>query len=255
MPGRLEGRVAIVTGAAGGIGRAAAEMMAGEGAIVVPTDIAAPPSAEALAGFERRGQVYRPADLSTDDAADELVAHTVAEHGRLDVLFCIHGISEAEPFLDSDIARLDRMLTVNVRSVFLTCRAAARAMVEGGGGSIVNVASSSALKPMPTLVAYSATKAAVIQMTRVMALELAQTGIRVNAICPGVIDTAMPYRAVSSLPPDEQQAAIDAMAAHHPVGRLGRPEEIAALGVHLASDEASFTTGAIIPADGGVSAS
>jgi NAD(P)-dependent dehydrogenase (short-subunit alcohol dehydrogenase family) len=194
-------------------------------------------------------------DLSTTDAAQDLVDAVVSEHGRLDALFCNHAISEADPFLESSTERLDRMIAVNVSSAYVLNQHCARAMATASGGSIINMASSSALKPMPTLCGYAMTKSAIIAMTRVMAAELAEHGIRVNAICPGIIDTPMPRRAVETLPPHARDVAIEAMAAAHPLKRLGTPSEIAWLAIHLASDESSFTTGAIIPADGGISVS
>lgn len=240
----------LITGAAGGIGRVALELFAREGATVVATDMS-PAPADALPPATE----YRPADLTADSEARALVDALVSDHGRLDALYCNHGITVAEPFLASTMPSVDRMIAVNLRSSYLINLHAAQAMAAGGGGAIVNVSSSAALKPMPTVVAYAMTKGAIIQMTRAMACELAGDGIRVNAICPGIIDTPMPRRAVETLPAAAQAQALAAMASSHPLGRLGRPEEIASMALYLCSDEAAFVTGAVIPVDGGISAS
>ena len=250
---RLAEKALLVTGAAGGIGTSSIHRLVEEGASVLATDVADAPDASIQPMIDAGKVVYRQADLTDEKESDRVVEEAVRLGGRLDGLFCVHGISEAEAFLDADIARLDRMWAVNVRSVFLACRAAARVMVQHGGGAIVNVSSSSALRASPTLVAYGATKSAVIQMSRSMAAELAADRVRVNVISPGIIDTPMPRRAIASLPEADRRASLAAMAAMAPMGRLGTPDEIAHLGVYLLSDESSFTTGAVVPADGGIS--
>jgi 2-keto-3-deoxy-L-fuconate dehydrogenase len=240
MSGRLAGKVAIVTAAGQGIGRAAAELFATEGARVhaVDKDEAA---LAALDGCEAHG-----ADLTDAAAIGALPERT----GAADILFNCAGFVHSGTILDCDEDAWAFANALNVTAMYRMIRAFLPAMIERGGGSIVNMSSiASAVKGIPNRFAYGATKAAVIGLTKSVAADFVGAGIRCNAICPGTVDTpSLQQRLRDS---GDYQAARDAFIARQPMGRLGRPEEIAALALHLAGDESAFTTGAIHIIDGG----
>ncbi len=251
--GRLEGKVAVITGAGGGIGRVAALRFAAEGARVVVADLDGGRAASAAAEIDAAGGT---ATAVTVDVADEaevgaMVGAATSTYGRLDVLFNNAGI-----FPDDDGGVLDtppgtwaRVMDVNLKGVWLGCRAAVPAMLESGGGSIVNVASFVALMGAATAqIAYTASKGGVLALTRELAVEYARQGIRANSICPGPIET--PLLAELLADPARRQRRL----VHIPLGRFGRPEEIAAAALFLASDEASFVTGSALVVDGGITA-
>jgi NAD(P)-dependent dehydrogenase (short-subunit alcohol dehydrogenase family) len=249
MAGRLEGRVAIVTGGASGIGRASAELFAREGARVVVSDVQEDLGNEIVERIRAGGgdAVFVRADVSSEADVRAMVNAAVGRYGRLDVLFNNAGI-EGEmgvPTAELSLEIWNRIVAINLTGVFLGCRYAIPEMLRGGGGAIINNASVAGLVGFAGIPAYAASKGGVVQLTRTTALEYAQQNIRVNCLCPGVIDTPMVRRAA----PNEE--AIGGFREFEPVGRLGRPEEVAALALFLASDEASFITGAIIPVDGG----
>jgi NAD(P)-dependent dehydrogenase (short-subunit alcohol dehydrogenase family) len=247
--GALAGRVAIVTGGSSGIGRASAELFAAEGANVVVSDVDDSGGSETVERITSAAgnATFIRADVSRADDVRELIASTVATYGRLDVLFNNAGIEGNMGISTGDVALDDwhRVIGVNLTGVFLGCRYAIPEMLKNGGGSIVNNASVAGLVGFPGIAPYCASKGGVIQLTRTTALEYATQGIRVNCLCPGVIDTPMVRRAA----PDA--AAVEGFTEMEPVGRMGKPEEVAALALFLASDEASFITGAVIPVDGG----
>ena len=221
----LAGRVAIVTGASQGIGEACARRFAQEGAQVVIADVA-----------DARGQAL----------ADELVASVLQAHGRIDVLVNNAGIFKAADFLDVTEADFDAVLRVNLKGSFLVAQAVAREMAKAGRGSIVNMSSVNSVLAIPNIASYNVSKGGINQLTRAMALALADKGIRVNAVGPGTIATELAAAAV--LTSDEAKNKI---MMRTPLKRLGEPSEIADVVAFLASDASSYITGEIIMVDGG----
>ena len=238
--GRLDGKTALVTAAAQGIGRATALTLAREGARVIATDI----DLAALEGLE--GCEARRLDV-LDGAAIQALA---AELGAIDVLANIAGFVHAGSILECDEADWAFSWNLNVGSMYRTIRAFLPAMLAAGGGSIVNMASvASSIKGVPGRFAYGATKAAVIGLTKSVAADYVGQGVRCNAICPGTVQS--PSLEARLRATGDYEAAREAFVARQPMGRLGRPEEIAELAAYLASDAAAFTTGAIHIIDGG----
>lgn len=249
--GRLEGKVTIVTGAAGGVGRAAVERFSAEGAHVVACDVVED-ARDLAASTERSGGFYRRADVARESEVGALVAETCERFGRIDVLYNNHGIMVGKPFLETTMQEFDRVIEVNLRSVFLLSLYVAREMASARRGSIVNVASVGGIVGFPGMAAYGAAKGGVVQLTRSMATDLAPFGVRVNVICPGVIDTPMPRKYLENV--EDKATAWKAMENMHLMKRLATPDEIVAAALFLASDEASFFTGAVVPVDGGLTA-
>ncbi|HEU0276286.1 MAG TPA: SDR family oxidoreductase [Rhodanobacteraceae bacterium] len=243
--GRLAGKRCLVTAAGAGIGRATAIAFAREGGEVLATDIDAA-ALDALART-KSGLRIAPLDVTDDGAITALVAATP----EVDVLFNCAGYVHAGTLLDTDDAAWRRSFAVNVDSMFHLCRAVLPGMLARGRGSIVNMASAaSSIKGVPNRFAYGATKAAVIGLTRSIAADYVKTGVRCNAICPGTVRSPSLEQRAAALGGD-QAAVWKSFVDRQPMGRLGRPEEIAALAVYLASDESAFTTGAIHVIDGG----
>jgi NAD(P)-dependent dehydrogenase (short-subunit alcohol dehydrogenase family) len=232
----LSGRVALVTGGASGIGAACVERLRARGATVVAADVAATEGMSAC-------------DVTDEAAVDALVASIVAEHGRLDLAANVAGTSGVYGnVVDKRTEDWRRTLAVNLDGVFFCVRAELRAMRAAGSGSIVNVASAAGRMGVPGLADYSASKHAVIGLTKSAALEVVREGIRVNAVCPGTVRTPMLRRFLGG---DEQ---LEKVGGQSPMGRLGEPVEIAEAVVWLLSDAASFVTGSVVSPDGGVSA-
>ena len=248
IAGKLAGRVAIITGASSGIGRASALRFAAEGAKVLVSDVNEQGGNETVSMVTGAGgeATFASADVSCEDGARSMIEAALSAYGRIDVLFNNAGIVAMNgPTGEASVEVWNRVLAVNLTGVFLGCRFAIPEMLKTGGGAIINTASVAGLVGFPGLPAYCASKGGVVQLTKTMALEYATQGIRVNCICPGVIDT--PMVALEAL----DEAGRAAMSQLEPVGRVGQPEEVAALALFLASDDASFMTGAIIPVDGG----
>ena len=245
---RLAGKVAVVTGAARGIGAACARRLAAEGAAVVLADILEEQGeVTARAVHEAGGGSAAFVACDTGDApqARALIEETVARHGRIDVLVNNAGIFTIADFLDVTEEEFDRVLRVNLKGYFLVGQAAAREMAAAGSGSIINMSSVNGVMAIETIAPYVVSKGGVNQLTSVMALALAPKGVRVNAIGPGTILTEMS----GALLTDE--AARRRVLSRTPMGRPGEPEEIAGIAVFLASDDSSYVTGQVIYADGG----
>ncbi len=239
----LTGRVCIVTGGAQGIGEACARRFAREGAQVVIADMA-DAAGEALAA--ELGALYLHCDVGDKADVDATVARTLKAHGRIDVLVNNAGIFRAAEFLDVSEADFDAVLRVNIKGSFLMGQAAARVMARQGSGNIVNMSSVNGVLAIPTIASYNVSKGGINQLTRVMALALADKGIRVNAVAPGTIATELAAKAV--LTSDEAKAKI---MSRTPMKRLGEPSEIADVVAWLVSDAASYVTGEIVTVDGG----
>jgi 3-oxoacyl-[acyl-carrier protein] reductase len=255
MTDGLDGRVAIVTGAGSGIGRASAVSLAGAGAAVVCADLhldAARAAAEDIGAAATAAQV----DVSSRAAVDGLVATTLEQHGRLDVMCNIAGIMTNAPLVDLTEDDLDRVLATNLKGVLFGCQAAVRAMREHGGGSIVNMTSGAIDVPAPGVGAYAMSKAAVAQLTKTLAVEVGSHGIRVNAVAPGFVLTAMTARHFTG--PDGaidvqlREAVLAPMRARSPLGMVGEATDIASAVVFLAGDASRFMTGQILRPNGGV---
>lgn len=251
---RLAGKVALITGAGSGMGRVAALQFAREGARVVAADLDAQAGqeTESLARAEGLDVRFTPADVSREADCRAMVAFAEDTFGGLHVLYNNAGVfPEADHSVtDTDEAVWDRVLAVNVKGVYLACKYGIPAMLRSGGGSIVNIASFVALVGCSVPQdAYTASKGAVIALTRSLAVQFAPQGIRTNAICPGPIETPL---LTSWLLTDPEAKAL--RLARNPTGRFGRPEDIVYLALYLASDESTWTNGAIISADGGITA-
>lgn len=253
---RLKNKVALISGALGGQGQVAVAKFIEEGAQVFATDLAPSPHGEVASLLESGSDklAYLGGDLCDSELLDQLVSTAITKFGQIDILFSNHGVMVGKPFLDTTVEELDRVLAINLRAPFLLSQLVARQMVQrGSGGSIVHNSSVGGIVGFPTMAAYGASKAGLAQLARSMATDLAEYGIRVNAICPGVVDTPMPERYVEGLGVDKQ-TVFQEMEQMHLMKRLGRPEEIVNLALFLASDESSFMTGSVIPIDGGLTA-
>jgi NAD(P)-dependent dehydrogenase (short-subunit alcohol dehydrogenase family) len=250
---RLTDKVAIITGAGSGMGRVAAQMFAAEGAKVVVAEFDEAAGEETVSMVTGAGGVatFVQADVSREDDARRMVETAVSAHGRLDVLYNNAGIMpEADhSVVDTDVDTWDRVMAVNLRGVFLGCKFAIPRMLEQGAGSVINTSSFVALLGCSVPQdAYTASKGAVLSLTRSLAVQFGPQGVRSNAICPGPIETPL---LMDWLLKDE--AAKKLRLARNPTGRFGKPEEIVNLAIYLASDESRWTNGAAMVVDGGIS--
>lgn len=252
--GRFDGQVAIITGGAGGIGRAVAGRLVAEGAEVVLVDSDATGLETAAAEIGAASTVA--ADVSDERAVASYVRHSVERHGGVDLFFNNAGIGGRRSSMsEQDVSEFDRVMAVNVRGVFLGLRDVLKQMkMQGRGGSIVNTASMGGIRGSANLSAYVASKHAVIGLTRSAALDGAPSGIRVNAVAPGHIDTRMARELFASAAPDDPARARREREEGVPLKRFGTPEEVASLVAWLLSDEASYVTGSIQLIDGGLNA-
>jgi len=247
MTDRLAGKVAIVTGAGSGIGRAVAELFHGQGAKVVAADI----SGQEKVTCDGLGSNALPvsADMAQRTEVEAVVARAIEEFGGVDVLCnCAAITGAATPLVEYPENWFDRELSINLKGVFYAMQAALPVMTKAGRGSIINFASTQAFFAVPFAGGYAASKGGVVSMSRVAALESASSGVRVNVICPGLIDTPMMARFRDTA----GAAEIDQVVSATPLGRLGRPEEMAQCALFLASDESSYVTGSVMMADGGL---
>ena len=252
--GRLDGRSCVLTGAAGGIGRATAARLAAEGARLLLSDLdadgVAAVAVEVVAGGADAHAVA--CDVTRDDDLDRLRAAVEERFGGLDVLVNNHGAIVGRPFLEATDAEWDAVHGVVLRSVFTLSRRLVPLMLGREGASVVNLASVGGIVALGGMSAYGAAKAGVIHLSKVMAVDLAPHGIRVNAVCPGVIDTPQPRQFVAGA--HDPDAAFAAFAPLHVLGRVGRPEEVADAILYLASQESSFVTASAFIVDGGMTA-
>lgn len=244
--GRLDDKIVIITGAARGQGEAEARLFAAEGATVVVTDVL---SNEGQAVADSIGGTFHHHDVSNEDAWAKVIAATLEDHGRIDVLVNNAGVYHRAKLVDHSLDDLRRILDINLIGVFLGMQGVAPTMISQESGSIVNISSIGGIRAAAACIGYVASKFAVTGMTKTAAIELARHNVRVNSIHPGMIDTEMIQEVAG-----RDQNRLDRLAASSPMGRSAAPGEIASLALFLASDESSFSTGSEFIADGGVTA-
>jgi dihydroanticapsin dehydrogenase len=252
MGGRIADKVCVVTGAGSGIGRATAIRLAEEGGRVLCADIdfASATETARLAGTIGGVASAREVDVSDPRAVDAMIADAVERFGRLDVLVNNAGVNIPGVLHEVTDEVIDRTLAVNVKGQIYGCRAAIPHMLAGGGGSIINISSVNGIVSEPYLAVYSASKGASVMLTKGVALDYAKRGIRCNVICPGWVDTPINYAHAEML--GGLAHVYETIDSFQPIGRPGEPREIAHVVLFLASDEASFMTGSIVPVDGGM---
>jgi NAD(P)-dependent dehydrogenase (short-subunit alcohol dehydrogenase family) len=239
--GLLDGKVAVITGAGSGMGKAAAKIFAREGARLVISDVS---GAEQQTAADIDGDVVaRACNVADEDQVAALVAAAVSTYGRLDAMLNVAGIGVSGRLDDLEESELDRVFSINFKGVVFGCKHAVLAMKNNGGGTIINWSSLSGMIPAPGAVAYATSKAGVVHLTKAIAVEYGPANIRANALCPGVIPTEGMGAASMAKTPTK--------ALRNPLGRAGKPEDAGELAAFLASDRANYLNGVIIPLDGG----
>ena len=248
---RLQGKTALITGGAGGIGRATALLFAREGAAVSVVDMDREAGQDVVRGISGLGgrAIFECGDVTRVTDCRRAVERTVREFGGVDVLFNNAGLIRRASVVEISEEDWDAAMAVNVKSIFLMCREVIPIMARAKGGSIINMASGWGLAAGARAAAYCASKGAVVLMTKAMGIDHGRQNIRVNCLCPGDTDTAMLRSEARQLGAAEEQFLSE--SANRPLGRMGRPEEIAHAALYLASEEASFVTGAALVVDGG----
>jgi NAD(P)-dependent dehydrogenase (short-subunit alcohol dehydrogenase family) len=248
---QLDGKFALITGAASGIGRAAALLFAREGALVILTDINESSGHAAATEITQRGgrAIFEPADVTRAADCQRVVERAVRDFGGIHILFNNAGIIRRASVVELSETDWDRVMAVNVKAIFLMCRQVIPIMASAGGGSIINTASGWGLAGGSRAAVYCASKGAVVLLTKAMAIDHGLQNIRVNCICPGDTDTAMLRNEAQQL--GEPNEKFLAEATRRPLGRVGKPDEIAQAALYLASDASSFVTGTALVVDGG----
>lgn len=248
---RLRDKVAVITGAAAGIGLACAQRFAAEGARIAGFDLVTPSDAEwRSVEAESPGVSFHVGDVRNEGQVSGAIAEVIARFGRIDVLVNAAGVPGGGPVHAIPVEEFDRVIDVNLKGTFLATRHVLASMMEHGGGSVVNIASIEGIEGFEGGSAYNASKGGVVLLTRNLAMDYGRRGIRVNCICPGFIRTPM----LESIFAEGMEELLERITDAHQLGRLGRPEEIAAAALFLASDDASFVTGHSLVVDGGFTA-
>ncbi len=255
---RLSGRTAVVTGAASGIGLATAHLLANEGARVACADVNGPGAERAAEQIRCRGgeAMAVEVDVAREEEVEALIRRVLEQWGRLDIMVNNAGVEVALPVTETTSQEWERVMGVNARGVFYGCKHAIAVMARQGGGVIVNVASVAGLRGLPLESVYCASKAAVVLLTRSLAVEWARAGIRINCVCPGAVRTPLLEAAVARAVAagGDPESSWQRIAQMHPMGAIAEPEDVARAILFLASDDARMITGVALPVDGGWSA-